>query len=76
MTINFGLFYNNFPDVLECYIDASQITSANDNKSTSRWVFILKYGTVSWASKKQTCITHSTMKFEFIALAAASIKAE
>lgn len=34
-TIHFGLFYNNFPTVLEGYTDASWITSANDNMSTS-----------------------------------------
>lgn len=75
-TMNFGLFYNNFPVVLEGYTDASWITSANDNKSTSGWVFILGGGAVSWASKKQTCITHSTMESEFIALAAAGKEAE
>ena len=67
--INLGLFYNNFPVVFEGYTDASWITSANDNKSTSGWVFLLGGGVVSWASKKQTCITHSTMEYEFIALA-------
>ena len=71
-----GLFYNNFPAVLEGYTDASRITSANDNKSTSGWVFTLAGGAVSWASKKQTCITHSTMESEFVALAAASKEAE
>ena len=71
-TKNLGLFYNNFPTVLEGYTDASWITSANDNKSTFGWVFTLAGGAVSWASKKQTCITHSTMESEFVALAAAS----
>ena len=75
-TKDLGLFYNNFPAVLEGYTDASWITSANDNKSTSGWVFTLAGGTVSWASKKQTCITHSTMESEFVALAAASKEAE
>ena len=75
-TKNLGLFYNNFPAVLEGYTDASWITSANDNKSTSGWVFTLAGGAVSWASKKQTCITHSTMESEFVALAAASKEAE
>ena len=75
-TKNLGLFYNNFLAVLEGYTDASWITSANDNKSTSRWVFTLAGGAVSWASKKQTCITHSTMESEFVALAAASKEAE
>ena len=75
-TKNLGLFYNNFPAVLEGYTDASWITSANDNKSTSGWVFTLAGDAVSWASKKQTCITHSTMESEFVALAAASKEAE
>jgi hypothetical protein len=34
-TMKFGLFYNNFPIVLEGYIDASWITSTSDNKPTS-----------------------------------------
>nr|GEY80568.1 hypothetical protein [Tanacetum cinerariifolium] len=29
-----------------------------------------RYGAISWASKKQTCITGSTMEYEFVALAA------
>lgn len=75
-TINLGLFYNEYPEVLEGYSDASWITSASDNKSTSGWIFIIGRGAVSWSSKKQTCITHSTMESEFIALAAAGKEAE
>ncbi|XP_073275465.1 secreted RxLR effector protein 161-like [Primulina huaijiensis] len=75
-TKSFGLFYNNFPVVLEGYTDASWITSISDNKSTSGWIFTLGGGAISWASKKQTCITHSTMESEFIALAAACKEAE
>lgn len=44
--------------------------------STSEWFFILGRSVVSWASKKQTCITHSTMKPEFIALATTRKEAE
>ena len=61
-TINFGLFYSEFPTVLEGYSDASWITSASDNKSTSWWIFTIAGGAISWASKKQTCIAHSTME--------------
>ena len=75
-TINLGLSYNDYPTVLEGYSDASWITSATDNKSTSGWIFTIAGGAVSWASKKQTCITHSTMESEFIALAAAGKEAE
>ncbi|KAH9725877.1 hypothetical protein KPL70_008036 [Citrus sinensis] len=75
-TINLGLFYNDYPEVLEGYSDASWVTNTRDNKSTSSWIFTIAGGAVSWASKKQTCITHSTMESEFIALAAAGKEAE
>ncbi|GKB17557.1 zinc finger, CCHC-type containing protein, partial [Tanacetum coccineum] len=62
--------------VLEGYTDASRISNSEDNLSTSGWVFLLGGGAISWASKKQTCITGSTMESEFMALAAASKEAE
>ena len=49
---SFALFYNKFPSVLEGYTDASWITSINDNKSMSGWIFTLGGGAISWASKK------------------------
>nr|GEV84913.1 hypothetical protein [Tanacetum cinerariifolium] len=42
----------------------------------SGWVFLLGGGVILWASKKQTCITGSTMKSEFVALVAAGKEAE
>ena len=39
-----------------------------DTKSTSGYVFTLGGATVSWKSSKQTCISRSTMEYEFIAL--------
>ncbi|GKC52752.1 hypothetical protein Tco_1075497, partial [Tanacetum coccineum] len=45
-------------------------------QSTSGWVFMLGEGVISCASKKQTCITGSTMKSEFVALAAAGKEAK
>ncbi|GJY98353.1 zinc finger, CCHC-type containing protein [Tanacetum coccineum] len=62
--------------VLEGYTDASWISNIEDNSSTSGWVFLLGGGAISWASRKQTCITGSTMKSEFVALAAAGKEAE
>lgn len=75
-TSGIGLFYYKFPSVLEGYSDASWINSVGDNKSTSGWIFTLASGVVSWASKKQTCISHSTMESEFIALAQAGKEAD
>ncbi|GJR21349.1 zinc finger, CCHC-type containing protein [Tanacetum coccineum] len=53
-----------------------RINSTKDNSSTSSWVFLLGGGAISWASKKQTCITGSAMEYEFVALAAAGNEAE
>nr|GEW68120.1 zinc finger, CCHC-type [Tanacetum cinerariifolium] len=61
---------------LKAYSDASWINHVEDSSSTSGWVFLLGGGAISWASKKLTCITGSTMKSEFVALAAAGKEAE
>lgn len=54
--------------VMEGFTDASWISSMGESKSTFDCVFTLGGGVVSWKSNKQTCITHSTMESEFIAL--------
>ncbi|GJX95950.1 zinc finger, CCHC-type containing protein [Tanacetum coccineum] len=46
------------------------------SSSTSGWVFLLGGGAISWASKKQTCITGSTIESEFVALAAVGKEVE
>nr|GEV51306.1 zinc finger, CCHC-type [Tanacetum cinerariifolium] len=61
--------------MLEAYSDASWINHVEDSSSTSVWVFLLGGGAISWASKKQTCITGSTMESEFVALVAAGKEA-
>ncbi|GJU15450.1 zinc finger, CCHC-type containing protein [Tanacetum coccineum] len=52
------------------------INHVEDSSSTRGWVFLLEGGAISWASKKQTCITGSTMEYEFVALVAAGKKAD
>nr|GEW34242.1 hypothetical protein [Tanacetum cinerariifolium] len=61
---------------LSRYFDASWINNMEDHSSTSGRVFLLGVGAISWASKKQTCITSSTMESEFVALAVAGNEAE
>ncbi|GJW12154.1 zinc finger, CCHC-type containing protein [Tanacetum coccineum] len=73
-TRQLALYYDHFPAVLEGYSDSSWITGSSDSKSTTGWIFTLGGGAVCWGSKKQTCITHSTMEAEFLALAAAEIE--
>nr|GEY22770.1 zinc finger, CCHC-type [Tanacetum cinerariifolium] len=57
-------------------LDASWINHVEDSSSTSGWVFLLRGGAISLASKTQTCITGSTMEYEFVALVAAGKEAE
>nr|GEX08791.1 zinc finger, CCHC-type [Tanacetum cinerariifolium] len=66
----------DFEVVLEGYTDARWIRNTEDNSSTNGWVFLLGGGALSWDSKKQTCITSSTIEFDFFALAAASKEAK
>ncbi|RVW76005.1 Retrovirus-related Pol polyprotein from transposon TNT 1-94 [Vitis vinifera] len=75
-TKELSLQYSKFPAIIEGYSDASWISSVGDNLSTTGWVFTLGGGAVSWGSKKHTCISHSTMEAEFIALAATGKEAE
>ncbi|GJU01891.1 hypothetical protein Tco_1112229 [Tanacetum coccineum] len=75
-TMDYRLIYTGYPSMLEGYIDASWISNTEDNSSTSGWAFLLSGGAISWASKKQTCITGSTIESEFVALAAAGKEAE
>ncbi|GJX67500.1 zinc finger, CCHC-type containing protein [Tanacetum coccineum] len=75
-TMDYRPIYSGYPLVLKGYTDASWISNTEDNSSTSGWVFLLGGGAISWASKKQTCITGSTMESEFVALATAGKEAE
>ncbi|GJU00221.1 hypothetical protein Tco_1110559 [Tanacetum coccineum] len=75
-TMDYRLMYTSYPSVLEGYTDASWISNTEDDSSTSGWAFLLGGGAISWASKKQTCITGSIMKYEFVALAAAGKEVE
>ncbi|GJW78241.1 hypothetical protein Tco_0139923 [Tanacetum coccineum] len=66
------------PDIAFALGKLSRYTS---NLGTQYWqailqVFLLGGGAIFWATKKQTCITGSTMESEFVALAAAGKKAE
>nr|GEW21523.1 hypothetical protein [Tanacetum cinerariifolium] len=75
-TKDYGLSYVGYPSMLEGYSDASWINHVEDSSSTSRWVFLLGGCAILWASNKQTRITSSNMKFEFVALAVIGKEAE
>jgi len=67
-TIDYVIKYSRFLVVLEGYNDANWISSSNETKYTSDYVFTLEGGAITWRSVKQIIITRSTIEFEFIAL--------
>lgn len=75
-TIDWGLNYKRFPNVLEGYCDANWVSDNDEVSSTSGYVFTLCGAAISWKSAKQTVIARSTMESEFIALDLAGQEAE
>ncbi|GKE21556.1 hypothetical protein Tco_1433068 [Tanacetum coccineum] len=67
--MDYTLSYTRHPSIQKGYTDSSWIRNTEDNSSTSGWVFLLGRDAISWASKKQSCITSSTIEYEFVALA-------
>ncbi|GKB36348.1 zinc finger, CCHC-type containing protein [Tanacetum coccineum] len=70
------LTYTGYTLVLDGYTDSSWISNTEDNSFISGWIFLLGGGAISWAFKKQTCITGSIIESEFVALEAAGKEAE
>jgi hypothetical protein len=52
------------------YADADWGGDLDERKSTSDYVFLLNNEVISWSSKKQSCISLSTMEAEFVIFSA------
>lgn len=76
-TLNAKMVYKREPNDLNLigYADADWANDINDRKSISGYVFKLFGSTVSWASRKQLCVTVSSTEAEYIALCEASKEA-
>jgi len=69
-TTNFGILYKREGmDELRAFTDSDYVGDLEDRKSTSRYVFLMSSGAVSWLSKKQPIVTLSTTEAEFMAAA-------
>ncbi|GKV41367.1 hypothetical protein SLEP1_g48909 [Rubroshorea leprosula] len=67
-TADFGLFYKKGDQTnLAGFTDSDYAGDLDDRKSTSRFVFMLGSGEISWSSKKQPIVTLSTTKAEYVA---------
>lgn len=72
-TTELGIHYSSESSPgLVGYSDADWGGDIIDRKSTSGYLFKLNGGTVSWRSKKQSCVAISTAEAEYIALSAAA----
>ena len=72
-TIDFGLYYDENHDyILYGYIDADWAGSVLDKRSTSGGCYCLGSTMISWFSRKQSSVAHSTAEAEYIAACSAS----
>ncbi|KAF3640012.1 hypothetical protein FXO37_23714 [Capsicum annuum] len=55
------LYFNKFPAILEGFCDANWVTDNDEVSFTSGYVFTLGAGAILWKSSKKTCIACSTM---------------
>jgi hypothetical protein len=65
-TLDFGILYNRSKDPRLCgYTDSDWAGFVDDRKSTSRYVFNLGTGVVTWTSKKQHAVALSLIEVKY-----------
>lgn len=74
-TMDYRLFFDTGNLKLEGFSDADWASDTADRKSNSGFVFLLGGAAVSWGSRKQACVSTSTMEAEYVALAEAGQEA-
>ncbi|KAH9697830.1 hypothetical protein KPL71_023776 [Citrus sinensis] len=74
-TKNYMLVYSGDELIPVGYTDSDFISDKDSRKSTSGYVFTLGSGAISWMSVKQSCITDSTTKAEYVATSEAAKEA-
>ncbi|KXJ75831.1 hypothetical protein RP20_CCG010916 [Aedes albopictus] len=71
-TKEWKLSYGDAREQLVGYSDADGAGDASTKKSTSEFVFNYAGGTVSWVSRRHSCVTLTSMESENVALSEAS----
>ena len=74
-TKNYLLVYSGDELIPVGYTDSDFMSDKDSRKSTSGYVFTLGSGAISWMSVKQSCITDSITKAEYVATSEAAKEA-
>jgi len=68
-TIEYGLTYSRDADLTPlAYVDADYGGCRDTRRSTSRFVFLMAGGVVTWSSKRQATVALSTVEAEYVAM--------
>ncbi|GJU97516.1 retrovirus-related pol polyprotein from transposon TNT 1-94 [Tanacetum coccineum] len=70
-----ALCFGDLNLIVTRYVDSDNAGDLDGSKSTTRYVFTLSGGTVSWVSKLQSVVAMSTTESEYVAAAQASKEA-
>ena len=72
-TRNHGLFYPyTTTNAINVYVDTDLAGCLDNRRSTSGYIVLFNYCCISWFSKKQTSVTKSTTRAEFLAISYAT----
>ncbi|KAG8929142.1 hypothetical protein FRC01_004803, partial [Tulasnella sp. 417] len=73
-TLDYGITLGGLPEspILSGYSDASFQDCPDTSRSTSGYVFYFGNAPISWSSKRQGIVTHSTMEAEYLGLSNAA----
>lgn len=66
-TITLGTRFGSQQTGIQGYTDSDHARDPGSRRSTSGFIFLLYGGPVAWTSRRQTCVTLSSTKAEFIA---------
>ena len=73
-TASHGISYHatGFPDLLLSYSDSDYAGDLQSRRSTSGYLLMFHGGPITWASRRQSCVSLSTTEAEYVAMCEAT----